>query len=61
MSQSEYRKLKKSDGTTLLVTIPTAFAHDIPLHKSDMALTLQGKRIMMESIEKEKERIVQLS
>jgi hypothetical protein len=50
MSQAEYRKLqKKSDGETLLVTIPTAFAQAIPLLKSDVVkMTLEGKRITME-------------
>lgn len=51
MSQAEYRKLqKKSDGETLLVTIPTAFAQAIPLLKSDVVkMTLvEGKRITVE-------------
>jgi hypothetical protein len=52
MSQAEYRKLqKKSDGETLLVTIPTAFVHDIPLQKSDVVkMTLDGKRVIMEKV-----------
>jgi hypothetical protein len=51
VSQAEYRKLqKKTDGKTLLVTIPTAFAQAIPLLKSDVVkMTLvEGKRITME-------------
>jgi antitoxin component of MazEF toxin-antitoxin module len=52
MSQPEYRKLqKKTDGETLLVTIPTAFAHDIPLQKSDVVkMTLEGKRVILERV-----------
>jgi hypothetical protein len=52
MSQAEYRKLqKKSDGETLLVTIPTTFAHDIPLQKSDVVkMTLDGKRVILERV-----------
>ncbi len=50
MSQAEYRKLqKKTDGETLLVTIPTAFTQAIPLQKSDVVkMTLEGKRITLE-------------
>ncbi|HET6730007.1 MAG TPA: hypothetical protein VFH04_00230 [Nitrososphaeraceae archaeon] len=50
MSQAEYRKLqKKSDGETLLVTIPIAFAQSIPLLKSYVVkMTLEGKRITIE-------------
>lgn len=52
MSQTEYRKLqKKSDGKTLLVTIPAAFAQAIPLLKSNVVkMTLEGKIITMERI-----------
>lgn len=52
MSQAEYRKLqKKSDGKTLLVTIPTAFAQAIPLQKSDVVkMTLDGKLVIMEKV-----------
>ena len=50
MYQAEYRKIQKhSDNGTLLVTIPTAFAQAIPLHKSDVVkLTLEGKSIILE-------------
>ena len=52
MSQSEYRKLqKKTDGETLLVTIPTAFAQAIPLQKSDVVkITLEGKTVRLEKV-----------
>jgi hypothetical protein len=52
MSQAEYRKLqKKSDGGTLLVTIPTAFAQAIPLQKSDVVkITLEGKTVRLEKV-----------
>lgn len=50
VSQAEYRKLqKKSDGETLLVTIPTAFAQAIQLQKSDVVkMTLKNESIVME-------------
>lgn len=52
MSQSEYRKLqKKTDGETLLVTIPTAFAQAIPLQKSDVVkITLEGETVRLEKV-----------
>ena len=36
MQHTEYRKvMKKSDGETLLITIPFRFAEAIPLRKND--------------------------
>ena len=49
--QAEYRKIQqKSDGQTLLVTIPTAFAQAIPLKKADtVKMTLEdNKRIVVQ-------------
>jgi antitoxin component of MazEF toxin-antitoxin module len=49
--QAEYRKVqRKSDGETLLITIPNAFAQIIPLKKSDtVKMTLEdNKRIVVQ-------------
>jgi hypothetical protein len=51
MSVAEYRKVqRKSDGDTLLITIPNAFARIIPLKKSDtVKMTLEdSKRIVVQ-------------
>lgn len=49
--QAEYRKIQqKSDGQTLLVTIPTAFAQAVPLKKSDTVMMKldKNKRIVVQ-------------
>lgn len=52
MLQAQYRRIQqKSDGQTLLVTIPTEFAQAIQLRKADtvkMTLSKENKSIVVQ-------------